>query len=320
MKIAVISFNSKGNSIAQVIKESIDADLFAKDQIKDFNLKEIVKALLESYNALIFIASTGIAVRAVAPYLKSKAEDPAVLVVDILGKYVISLLSGHLGGANELGIKIAKLIKAEPIITTATDGMGIEAPDLLAKRNNLVIENLKAAKDVSALLVDGRKVAFIDEENKIKAPKGYSDDLEASRGLVYVTNKDIKTLYLIRKNIVLGIGCKKNYSPEIMRETVLKALKNYNLDYRSVKAVVTIELKKEEQAIVELAQNLKAEFKIFTIEDIKKVEHKYKGSDFVENNIGVRAVCEPCVELYGATLITEKLNCEGMTLCIGEVE
>ncbi|ERI91114.1 CbiG protein [Clostridiales bacterium oral taxon 876 str. F0540] len=320
MKIAVISFNSKGNSIAQVIKESINADLFAKDQIKGFNLKEIAKALMENYNALIFIASTGIAVRAVAPYLRSKAEDPAVLVIDVFGKHVISLLSGHLGGANELAIEIAELIKAEPIITTATDGMGIEAPDMIAKRNNLVIENPKTAKDISALLVDGRKVAFIDEENKIKAPKGYSDDLEAYKGLVYVTNKDIKTLYLIRKNIVLGIGCKKNYSPEKMKKTVLKALKNYNLDYRSVKAVVTIEIKKEEQAIVELAQNLKAEFKIFTIDDIKKVEHKYKGSDFVEKNVGVRAVCEPCVELYGARLITEKLNCEGMTLCIGEVE
>lgn len=373
MKIAIISFNSKGNIIAKTLKESIGADLFIKDKVENFNLKELVESLMKSYNALIFISSTGIAVRAIAPYLKSKTEDPAVLVIDILGNYVISLLSGHIGGANELTIKVAKIINAEPIITTATDGMGIEAPDMIAKRNNLVIGDIKACKDISALLVDGKKVAFIDEENKIKLPKGYCDNIEDSRGLVYITNKDIKdykgldvtdndiedfkglgyatnrdieaskglvnfinkdestledikvskdikTLYLLRKSIILGIGCKKNYSVEIMKETVLGVLKKYNLDYRSVKAVVTIELKGEEQAIIELAKSLQAEFKIFSKEEIKEVHNNYKGSNFVEKSIGVRAVCEPCVELYGARLIREKLNCNGMTICIGKID
>lgn len=344
MKIAVISFNSKGNIIATILKESIKIDLFIKDKIENFDLKERIEILMKSYNALIFISSTGIAVRYIAPYLKSKTEDPAVLVIDILGNYVISLLSGHLGGANELTIKVAKIINAEPVITTATDRMGVEAPDMIAKRNNLVIEDIKDCKDISAFLVSGEKVAFIDEENKIKLPKGYCDNIEDSKGLVYVTNKeikdfkrldyvtnkdkeslrnirvskDIKTLYLLRKSIILGIGCKKNYPVEVMKETVLEVLKNYNLDYRSVKAVVTIELKGEEQAIIELAKSLQAEFKIFSKEEIKEVHNNYKGSNFVEKSIGVRAVCEPCVELYGARFITEKLSYNGMTICIGE--
>ncbi len=127
---------------------------------EDFNFKEIVKKSFQFYDAIIFISSTGIAVRAISPFIQSKHKDPAVIVIDSTGKYVISLLSGHLGGANELTEKIAKIIGAEPVITTATDNLNIKAPDIIAKENDLVIENLKKGKGYSCITCKWRKGSF----------------------------------------------------------------------------------------------------------------------------------------------------------------
>jgi cobalt-precorrin 5A hydrolase len=327
MKTAIISFNKQGEELAEKFKTNINAELYIKSDYNNCTLSELIGELMGKYKALIFISSTGIAVRAIAPYIKSKDIDPAVIVIDILGKFVISLLSGHLGGANELAAKIADIIKAELIITTATDNLGLVAPDIIAKENNLVIDDLKKAKKIASLLVEGKKVAFFDEENKIKVPKGYTDNLEEAQGVVHVTNKINKDsnldmleqsrLQLIRRNIILGIGCRKSYSPEKMRNIVLEKLDEFNIDKRSVKTIATVEVKKDETAIIELSQYLKAELKISTLEEIKTIQDKYKGSDFVEKSIGVRAVCEPCVELAGGIHLTNKISCEGMTICIG---
>ncbi|WP_010238437.1 cobalt-precorrin 5A hydrolase [Clostridium arbusti] len=339
MRIAVVSLNKKGDIIAENIAKGIQVDLYSKTKIEDFNINSITKELMKKYGALVFLSSTGIAVRSISQYIKSKDVDPAVIVIDVLGKYVISLLSGHLGGANDLSLKLSDLLGAVPIITTATDILNVKAPDIIALENNLIIDNLKDAKEISSLLVDGKKVAFMDEKNKIDLPEGYLElsleknniSLENFQGIVYVTNKtnvhdlskskydNLKKLRLIRKDMVLGIGCKKDYPVEKMIEQVCAKLEELNIDKRAVKYVATVEIKKDEKAILELNKFLKADLKIFTREDIRKVQHKYKGSDFVEKSIGIRAVCEPCVELCKAALLTEKIRLSGMTLCIGKI-
>lgn len=328
MKIAVIYFTSQGRDIANKLSEAISIDKFSKYDLEDFNLNKVTEKVMKNYQGIIFIGATGIAVRAIAPYILSKDKDPAVVVVDNGARYAISLLSGHLGGANELCLEVSKILEAEPIITTATDNLGLEAPDVIAKNFNLVIEDLKKAKDIASLLVEGKKVAFIDEENLISKPKGYVEGLKEAEGIVVVSNKLIsehtkaalKSLKLIRRNIVLGIGCRKNYEEKLMREKIMKTLEEYNIDLRAVKSIATVEVKEHEKAILSLKEELNCSMNIFTIEDIKKVEYKYKGSDFVQKTIGVRAVCEPCVELSGAETLTEKLSLEGMTLCIGQIK
>lgn len=326
MKIAVISVTKSGDIIAEKLKSVLEIELYSKELIKEFNLKQITKKLMEEYKAIIFISSTGIAVRAIAEYLKSKDKDPAIIVIDSSANFVISLLSGHLGGANELTLEISKILNSTPVITTATDNLGVEAPDMIAKNNDLVIDDLKNAKKVAALLVEKEKVGFIDFKSIIPLPKGYVDYNNDVKGLVYVTNKineklkDVDTLKLIRKDIVLGIGCRKNFEPEKMKKTVEDLLREFNIDKRSVRFIGTAEVKKDEKAILELGKYLDCEVKIFSVEEIKTVQEKFKGSDFVEKNIGVRAVCEPCVELLGATLLTEKIKADGMTMCIGELK
>lgn len=326
MKTAVISVTKAGDDIAEKLKNKLDIDLYSKENVKEFSLRQVTKKAMEEYKAVVFISSTGIAVRAIAEFIKTKDKDPAVLVIDSSGKFVISLLSGHLGGANELTLEISELLNSTPVITTATDNMGVTAPDMIAKDNELVIDSLKDAKDIAALLVDKKRVGFIDTKSKISIPKGYTCDLENVDGLVYVTDKlnedisqHVPTLKLIRKDIVLGIGCRKDFDPDKMRQTIQTLLKDRDIDERAVKAIGTVEVKKNEKAILQLAEYLGCELKIFSIEEIKKVHHKYEGSNFVEKTIGVRAVCEPSVELIGAKLITDKIKADGMTVCIGEL-
>lgn len=329
MKYAVITFTEQGDKIADKLASIFSIDLYSKKKQKDFNFKEVSKKAMESYSAIIFISSTGIAVRAIAPYIKSKDMDPAVLVIDNSCNYVISLLSGHLGGANELTLEISKCLMAQPIITTATDNLGITAPDMIAKDNGLIIEDLKKAKDIAALLVEGKRVGFFDEKGIVQTPAGYSSNLDDISGLLYVGSSEsinghlqghiVPTLKLIRRDIVLGIGCRKDFSSEKMQQTVLRVLKEHNIDNRAIKSVSTVEVKKDEVAIKELVDYLKCQLKIFTTEDIRPIQHKFEGSDFVEKTIGVRAVSEPCVELSGARIISSKMKLEGMTLCIGQV-
>lgn len=134
MKIAVISVTKAGDVISEKLKNKLDIDLYSKETIKDFSIRQVAKKAMEEYKAVVFISSTGIAVRAIAEHIKAKDKDPAVLVIDSSGKFVISLLSGHLGGANELTLEISEILNSTPVITTATDNMGITAPDMIAKK------------------------------------------------------------------------------------------------------------------------------------------------------------------------------------------
>lgn len=327
MKIALISINKYGDIIANKIKNKLAIEVFRKDKNQKFNIKELSRKLMIEYDAVVFVSSTGIAVRSIAEFIKNKTKDPAVIVIDILGKYVISLLSGHIGRANELSLKIADILGAEPIITTATDNLKIEAPDVVASKNGFIIDNMELEKEMAALLVEGKKVAFIDEDKIIKTPKGYSESMDNVQGVIYITNKlnmrpnkcHLKELKLIRKNIVLGIGCRKNYNVEKMQNAVLKKLEDFNIDKRAVKRIVSIDLKKDETAIKELCKNLKAEFITYSKYDIKKVEAEFSGSAFVYKTIGVKSVCEPCVKLSNAKFISRKMKLDGMTLCIGKL-
>lgn len=329
MKYAVITFTEQGDKIAEALASKFNVDLFSKKKHSDFNFKEVSKKVMENYAAIIFISSTGIAVRAIAPYIKSKDVDPAVLVIDNSCNYVISLLSGHLGGANQITIEISEFLNAKAIITTATDNLGVDAPDMIAKDNSFIIEDMRKAKHISALLVEGKKVGFYDEKGILETPNGYNSDLDDICGLVYISsseflNKDFKdstipTLKLIRRDVVLGIGCRKDFSTDKMKHTVLKVLKENNIDHRAINSIATVEIKKDEIAIKNLAEYFKCQLKIFTIDEISIIQHKFEGSDFVEKTIGVRAVSEPCVELSGAKIISEKMKLDGMTLCIGKL-
>ena len=172
MKVALICFSLTGRETGDKLCRGLEtAGMTAVLDKKSKYLPDSVKVSTSAWagekfsdsDALVFIGATGIAVRSIAPYVASKKSDPAVLVIDECGQFVISLLSGHLGGANELALTAAEILHAVPVVTTATDLHQRFAVDVFAKKNNCSIFNMKAAKEVSAALLAGEKVGFYSE-------------------------------------------------------------------------------------------------------------------------------------------------------------
>ena len=322
----IISVTESGDMIAKVLNNEFKSKVYLKDEVKEIGLKTITEKLFSEALGIIFISSTGIAVRAIAPFIECKTKDPAIVVVDSIGKYAISLLSGHLGGGNELAEKVSKIINAKSIITTATDMKNLVAPDIIALKNNLIIEDLKKAKDFSAKLIENKEIEFFDDNNKIKIPKGYKKLSKEGENLLWVTNKinsnfNYKnTLRLIRKNIVLGIGCKKNFPKEEMKEKVLKYLEENNIDLRAIKSIGSIDLKKNEEAILSLKNLFNCDFITFSKDEILKVKGDFIESEFVKKITGVGAVAEPSVILLGGKIVFSKEKLGGITICVGEID
>lgn len=320
--LAVISVTELGDKIGRKINNKFGGEIYCKSKIKNFSLDEVVQKSFKECDSIIFISSTGIAVRAISKYLKSKDVDPAVVVVDVCNKFTISLVSGHLGGANELALNVSKFLENTPVITTATDNLNKKAPDIIAKENNLIIDSLDMAKEIASRLVNNKSVYFKDDLNKIKCPKGYINSDTIKENTLWITDKITSkddVLRLIRKHIVLGIGCRRDTSSEKMFSFIEKTLIDNEIDIRSIKTVASIDIKSDEKAILDLKDKLNVELKFFTKEEIKKVHNNYEGSDFVERNVGVRAVSEPVVELLGAEIIIDKIKFEGITLTIGRL-
>lgn len=367
--IGIISVTKKGDSIADKIYNILGGVVYKKSSDKEFSLKYITKKSFENHKCIIFVSSTGIAVRAIAEFLKGKDLDPAVIVVDVCNNFTISLVSGHLGGANYLTNKVSSILGNIPVITTATDNLQIEAPDMVALNNKLVIGDLKIAKVIASRLVNGEEVYFKDDKNLVACPNGYILKTEVNGNILWITSKlydndyvknnqssqysnsrsdnlesilmnnEIKStlmigqddlanrllklyrknniLKLIRKDIVLGIGCRRNTDSKKLYDFVSEMLIQNNIDIRAVKTIASIDIKADEEAILDLAMKIQCDLKFFSKLEISLVDSKYDGSDFVKKTVGVRAVSEPAVELLGAEIIKGKIRYEGMTLTIG---
>lgn len=319
MKIACFAFTDSGFKIAKILEEKL------KEEVKVFEkqgeCKKHVEEAFREYDALVFISSTGIAVRLIAPFVKSKTKDPAVVVVDDLGRYSISLLSGHLGGANELADTIGSLINAVPIITTASDGRGIEAVDMFAKRNGFIIESMEDAKKITSLMVNNRPIKLVSE---IPVSINYGNtNSENPEGYIAVTSKEIgfyegPCCILRPRNLNIGIGCRRGKTKEEILYAINEIFKTNNLSLKSVRSAGSVEIKKDEKGIIEACIELGIEYKTFTCEEIKKVEDRFSGSEFVLKNVGVASVSETSAYLLGGEIIVPKTAVNGVTVAVSK--
>jgi cobalamin biosynthesis protein cbiG len=329
--ITIISFTKKGGDINKRLTDILsESDITSytlekyrfDNRVKPLgNLKETVKRHFTD-DAVIFIGAVGIAVRSIAPYIKDKFCDPAVLVIDELGRYVIPLLSGHVGGANELANYIGEALSAAPIITTATDINGTFAVDVFAKKNNLLISSRKLAKDVSAALLDNNcididsdiKSIDVKELRKKLNPKNKACDIK-----VRITDRiyDDTVLTLIPKNLYIGVGCKKNTDADKMWDFVNDIFRLEGLDIRAVKSIGSIDIKRDEYAVKNLANRLNVPFLTFTKDELNSVSGDFFESEFVRKTVGVGNVCERAVCIQCNNLIVKKTAREGMTVAIG---
>ena len=347
-KIAFIAVTQNGKDLAINIKKILgEGDIYITDKLSNKTNKEIYKIiegrlsdfttkLFKEYEILIFIMATGIVVRSIASHIKSKFEDPAILVIDEKGKNVISLLSGHMGGANEITTYISRLIGANPVITTATDVNSKSSLDIIAKNLNAHIDNFREnVKDVNYLLVNKGKVGlYIDGNYKVDT-RGFItikniDEFHSLNDLdkiVYITNKDninvedSRLIKVVPKDIVIGMGCRRNTPYENINNALEDILKKYNIDKKAILKIGSVEVKKDEQGIIKLSEILKVPFETISIEEIKKIEDKFEKSEFVKKSIGVYCVAEPVAYILSdKNLIVTKHKYKGITFSIGRID
>lgn len=281
-------------------------------------------------DAIVFIGACGIAVRSIAPFVKSKKMDPAVVVVDEQGRYAISLLSGHIGGANELAEEIAEIVHAQPVVTTATDLNDKFAVDVFAKKNGCFISDMGLAKDVSAALLAGKEIGFASDFPWIgEIPDGlklYEEGQENPDLGIYVTSgymehPFVHTLYLIPKVITTGVGCKKGTPKETVEKVIRRACDEVLIPSVAMEQVASIDLKKEEEGILGYCRERNLPFITYTTEELKEVEGTYAASKFVEEVTGVDNVCERAALLGSSKdgkgrLISRKYAQDGVTVAL----
>lgn len=325
----IISFSKDGKALGEKLAEFISGKhINSKDF--DGSIKKYIEENWRELDFIIFISSTGIAIRYIKDAIISKDVDPGILVIDDLGKNVISLLSGHLGGANKLTREIAGKLNSNPVITTATDNRNIEAVDVYSKRNNLEIKRIKDIKSISTLMIEGEKIGFysdikiekIDYKNIVEIEN--LDNLKDVSGIIIITNKiieipEIPSIILRPKNLVIGIGCRRGKPKEEIINAIKEDFGKLNLSEKSIKEIGTIEIKKDEKGIIETAEHYNVNLKIFTVEEISKVEDKFEKSDFVKKTVGVYNVSEPVAYLLGGEILQGKARHDGITISIGEI-
>ena len=346
MKLSVISFTENGKqlseSIVKLLEKELEIKLYTKCEagIKDDIYSDILflkksvgdwaKERMQEQNALLFIGACGIAVRAVAPFLTDKLHDVPVLVMDEKGKYVIPILSGHMGGANDLANHIAEKTGAEAVITTATDLNKKFAVDLFAKRNRLYIANKDGIVKVSSKVLAGKEITMsieagheiIGGESGIRfvpyPPMGVVDVVVTSKDDVFDTS-----LLLKPREYVIGIGCKKGKKANEIDDFILKAIKKKGISIMQIFALSSISQKRDEQGIVEWCRKEGIPFFTYTAEDLREVNGTFTKSMFVKNQVGVDNVCErAAVKACGedGKLILPKVAENGMTIAVAKRE
>ena len=275
-------------------------------------------------DALVFACASGIAVRAIAPHVKDKRTDPAVLVIDEKETFVIPLLSGHLGGANALAESLAAKLGAIPVLTTATDVNGVFAVDVFAKANDLFIEDMTLAKAVSAALLAGEKVGFrSDLPVECPMPRGLTAG-EADLGILISATDSRpfpRTLRLTPRRCVAGMGCRRGKSAEELEGFLMENLERSGVGIHELKALASIDLKKDEPGLKALAQKLGLPFLTYTAEELRQVPGDFTPSAFVKETTGVDSVCERAAVLAsGGTLVIKKYAENGMTFALAKKE
>lgn len=376
-RVLLITCSVRGYATMQKLAKKLEnisgAEIIAKvkcEALPEVSMKETVKACVDEYfeqvDAIVFVTASGIAVRSVAEHLTHKSKDPAIVCMDECGKHVISLVSGHAGGANALTQMLADVMWATPVITTATDVEGRFSIDDYAREHNLVVTDWAKAKAISAkVLAAGAEPVWIEEpvvaqgeekgaceirkeqkstgtdvgeiendgcENRVDecGNKICVQRLQIGSYQVIVTPRDIlpdeKTMQLIPRCIVAGIGCKKGTSSDKIEHAVQEAFAKAGLRMEALCAVASIDLKKEEAGLLEFCETRNVPFETYAAEELQAVPGTYSASEFVSGVTGVDNVCERSAVKYASEhgandgeLLLRKQAQDGVTVALAYV-
>ncbi|MBU4321250.1 MAG: precorrin-3B C(17)-methyltransferase [Nitrospinae bacterium] len=331
IKTAIFYITDNGFNLAKKIKR-----LYSDVEVLKFKSEAVSEAWNERGN-LIFIMASGIVIRTVAPLIKDKRTDPAVVVLDEKGGFAVSLLSGHLGGANKIAKEIADFLSGQAVITTASDTNNLPAIDLWAKENDLVIENWDTVPEISTRFLNSGELRVYSEV-EIKMPEGFLRVDKPSSADVLITNKQFKIqnskfknkIYLRPKNLIIGIGCNSGTSVDEIEDAVKRALAEKNFSFLSIHSVATIDIKADEKGLNEFVREYGFPIKTFTADELNKISSEsgvrsirpVGSSEIVFKATGAYAVAEPAALLASGAdeLLVRKQKIGNVTVAVSEIK
>ncbi|MED3759454.1 MULTISPECIES: cobalamin biosynthesis protein [Peribacillus] len=289
-------------------------------QLFSGSVRMLLPALFNEYKGIILIISLGAVVRMIAPILKDKKTDPGVVVIDDKGENVISVLSGHLGGANELTKEVAAALDARAIITTASDVQKTIPVDLFGQRFGWIWDSAEKLTPVSASVVNEEHVAVVQESGernwwhydtalpeRIIVYPSIEEALQAKpQAALVVTHRMLKQsekrilengIVYRPKVIALGIGCNRGTAAAEIEQVITETLAELSFSIKSVKAICTISLKKDEIGLIEVVEKYGWEFVHYEPEELNQAKIEAP-SDTVFKYTGAYGVSEPAVRIY----------------------
>ena len=315
-KVALLAFSEQGYTLAEKLAAALGGEAARSGQPD--NLKEWTEKHFADSDSLIYVGACGIAVRGIAPYIKDKTKDPAVVVIDERALHVIPILSGHLGGANDLAREIAHITGSDPVITTATDVNGVFAVDEWAKRQNCALLEKERIVKISGKLLAGGEVT-VESAWRIagEPPEGVRPAGANADVTVDIRRRADDALHLVPRICVLGVGCRKGTTTEVLEERFETFLAETGICAEAICAAATIDLKKEEPGLLDFVKKHGWPLEIYTAGELAEVTGEFTPSAMVEKVTGVDNVCErSAVRAAGGELIARKFAGGGVTFAL----
>ena len=320
-RLAIFPITETGYRLAKRIGLSFPALIHPPARLKKGGLGRLTAEAFKDGDALVFICASGIAVRAVAPWLKGKEFDPGVVVLDETATFVVSLVSGHLGGANGLAKKIAACLGATPVITTATDASGLPCIEDLIESFGFAIEDARKIKAVNSAILRRTPVSIIDADparlKRMRALKAFNSSgafsffrrvpkrpgpgpmVFISSAVDYKVPVELKrrTLVLRPKEFVVGVGCRRGASAVEIETLVKRVFKETGISIKSIRNLATIDIKMDEQGLLDFAERYALGIEYFKAARLGRIKAPSGVSVFVKEATGVGAVSEPAALL-----------------------
>ena len=329
MKVAVFAYSRQGCRTARKVMAffaGAEVRAYTMERFEESGFGAIARPSKPFYepifawaDAMVFVGSVGIAVREIAPFVRSKLTDPAVVSMDELGRYVIPLLSGHIGGANDLARELAEVVEGVPVITTATDINHKFSVDAWAAKRELAITNLNIAKAVSAEILE-RPVPLKSDFPIVTAlPNGVVTGDGGDIGIYISCRMDTpfeKTLLLVPPVLHLGLGCRRGTPVEKFREAVDFVLKEHNIHPKAIKQVTSIDIKSNEEGLLAFCEERKLPAVFYTADELWAVPGEFTQSQCVLRYTGVDNVCERSAMIGAEKLLVKKTIHNGVTVAI----
>ena len=303
-KLAMIGFTANASERIAEISKALTTETELRIYQKGDDLKTFVGEVFRDCDAILFVSAAGIAVRSIAPYIASKDRDPAVIVMDELGENIVPILSGHIGGANELAMEIAGIVGANPVITTGTDVNRKFAVDVWAVKNGFVIDDISKIKMISSAIIHGDPVGLYLEDPDAEITGEIPAELTLIRSAEGAPKKGIyvgvkadespfqETFRVFPRTLVLGAGCRRGVDPGLFRNTIEEILIENGLSMKSVAELATIDIKKDEACMRQFCDEKGIDLITFTAEELMEEKGDFSHSDFVQRTTGADNVSE----------------------------